>query len=169
MNKMDSGVHYTSNSVEWATPQYIVDWCANRFLGYIPNCQALYVLDVAATTENKKATCCFTILEDGLTQHWGASSVWLNPPYGRVIGSWIDKALSELEAGSCRSITLLVPGRTDTKWFDRLVNSPFEKHVVFVKGRIAFGGKSKAPFPSVIVHLEYRSGETITTFEEVKE
>jgi hypothetical protein len=29
---MNMNVHYTSNTPEWSTPQYIVDFCANRFL-----------------------------------------------------------------------------------------------------------------------------------------
>lgn len=45
---------------------------------------------------------------------------------------------------------MLVPSRTDTKWFHNWVYGKAE--IRFVKGRIKFGGaKFNAPFPSMIV------------------
>ena len=43
----------------------------------------------------------------------------------------------------------LVFSRTDTKWWQNYVQHRAE--VRFVKGRIKFGGKANAPFPSAVV------------------
>ena len=47
---------------------------------------------------------------------------------------------------------MLLPARTDTKWWQEfIVNNPMAS-VKFVKGRLKFGGaKNPAPFPSAIV------------------
>ena len=45
---------------------------------------------------------------------------------------------------------LLIPARTDTKWFHEYVYHKAE--IRFIKGRVKFGGaKYNAPFPSMIV------------------
>lgn len=31
---------------------------------------------------------------DGLSQDWGGSTAWCNPPYGREIGKWVKKTLN---------------------------------------------------------------------------
>jgi phage N-6-adenine-methyltransferase len=60
--------------------------------------------------------------------------VWCNPPYGRQIGDWIDKAIVEAERGT--RIVMLVFASTDTQWFARAWNSASE--VRFIQGRIRF-------------------------------
>lgn len=49
---------------------------------------------------------------------------------------------------------MLLPARTDTKWFhDYIYNNP-RAEVRFVKGRLRFNdGKIDAPFPSMVVVL----------------
>ena len=44
---------------------------------------------------------------------WG-HTVFCNPPYGRQIGRWVEKASKE----KCKTVMLL-PARTDTKWFHK--------------------------------------------------
>ena len=70
----------------------------------------------------------------------------MNPPYGREIGKWIEKAVTcgaELVVG-------LLPARTDTRWFHEYVYSKAE--IRFIKGRLKFGAATNAaPFPSMIV------------------
>jgi site-specific DNA-methyltransferase (adenine-specific) len=46
-------------------------------------------------------------------------------------------------------VVVLVFSRTDTKWWWNYVQHRAE--VRFVKGRIKFGGKANAPFPSALV------------------
>ena len=47
-------------------------------------------------------------------------------------------------------IVMLLPARTDTKWFHDYILGKAE--VRFIKGRLKFGGaKNSAPFPSMVV------------------
>lgn len=53
-------------------------------------------LDAAASPENAKCNCFFTTEMDGLSLPWsGYGAVFCNPPYGREIGKWVQKAYSE--------------------------------------------------------------------------
>ena len=73
----------------------------------------------------------------------------MNPPYGRHIGRWVEKAYDAGRAGRA-TVVCLLPSRTDTKWFqDYCLKST---DIRFVRGRLKFGGaKNSAPFPSVVV------------------
>ena len=75
--------------------------------------------------------------------------VWCNPPYGREIGLWVKKAYeSAHESGGI--VVMLIPARTDTKWFHDYVLHRAE--IRFIAGRLKFGGaKNSAPFPSMVV------------------
>lgn len=45
---------------------------------------------------------------------------------------------------------MLLPARTDTKWFHRYIYGKAE--IRFIAGRLKFGGgKHNAPFPSMVV------------------
>ena len=45
---------------------------------------------------------------------------------------------------------MLLPARTDTKWFHEFVLNKAE--IRFIKGRLKFGdGNNSAPFPSMVV------------------
>ena len=70
--------------------------------------------------------------------------MFCNPPYGRKVGEWVKKAYL-----SNTLVVLLLPSRTDTKWFhDYCLNG----EIRFIKGRLKFGGSNNsAPFPSIIV------------------
>lgn len=92
----------------------------------------------------------FTVQDDGLARRWQASSVYMNPPYGRVIVRWVEKLLGEFEAGHTRQGIALVPARTDTRWFRLLRDYP----VCFVAGRLRFSQhRHGATFPSAIFAL----------------
>ena len=74
----------------------------------------------------------------------------MNPPYGRELGLWIEKALEE---GELVTVVCLIPARTDTRYFHEYCVKASE--IRFVRGRIKFmtGGqiRSAAPFPSMLV------------------
>ena len=77
---------------------------------------------------------------------WG---VWCNPPYGKDIEAWVKKASYEIKQDYCNFIVMLIPARTDTKWFHNYV-LPYSK-IFYIKGRIKFGSnKGSAPFPSLL-------------------
>ena len=88
------------------------------------------------------------IAEDGLSQNWGGYSVFCNPPYGREISKWVKKGFEEAQKPGTK-VVMLLPARTDTKWFhDYCVKGKIE----FLKGRLKFGNAGNpAPFPSMIV------------------
>lgn len=85
---------------------------------------------------------------DGLARMWTGERVFCNPPYGRGIWRWLDKAREADVA------VYLLPARTDTAWFHDYALGANE--IRFVRGRLRFGGQGPAPFPSVI--LVYRKG-----------
>ena len=134
---MNSGL-YSSNTDLWATPDYFFDSIKDEFNP---------TLDVCALPENTKCERFFTPEMDGLKQKWDGVC-WMNPPYGRKIKYWVEKAYHESKNGS--KIICLLPARTDTKWFHDFIYGKAE--VRFIKGRIKFGeAKWNAPFPSMIV------------------
>ena len=75
--------------------------------------------------------------------------MFCNPPYGRVIGLWVEKAYTESKKPDTL-VVMLIPARTDTKWFHEYIYGKAE--IRFIKGRLKFGGcKNAAPFPSMVV------------------
>lgn len=94
-----------------------------------------------------RARMCFTAKMNGLAQDW-CGRVFMNPPYGRAIRGWVEKARDEAQAGA--QVVGLVPARTETGWWhDTIVG---HADVVFLRGRLAFGdGRQAAPFPSALV------------------
>lgn len=72
----------------------------------------------------------------------------MNPPYGREIGHWVQKAYESAARGRAIVVCLL-PARTDTRWWHEFCA---QAEVRFIKGRLKFGNAtSGAPFPSAIV------------------
>ena len=131
-------VHFSSLSVEWETPQGLFDELAKEFA---------FDLDVCATPQNHKVDRYFTEEQDGLGQVW-AGICWMNPPYGRGISAWIEKAFcAAIHNGA--TVVCLLPARTDTRWFHDFC---VKGEIRFVKGRLKFGKHyNSAPFPSMIV------------------
>ena len=79
-------------------------------------------------------------------------AVFCNPPYGREIGKWVQKAFEEARGGY--PIVLLIPARTDTAYFHDYIYGKAE--IRFVRGRLRFtdddgNAADPAPFPSMVV------------------
>ena len=90
----------------------------------------------------------FTPEDDGLALPWHGR-VFLNPPYGREIGRWTNKARTEVESENAQTVVAVLPARTDTNWWHNDVASCAE--VLFLRGRLSFGDSGQcAPFPSAI-------------------
>lgn len=142
---MISKALFSSASGEWETPQKVFDYYHARYN---------FTLDPCATPENAMCPTFFTKEADGLRQSWSHHRVWCNPPYGRGIGAWVEKAHYHKEWGGLA--VLLLPARTDTQWFHKYiwaVSRPYDGiRVELLQGRLKFGGaKNSAPFPSVVV------------------
>jgi len=130
-------VHFMSETDMWSTPQDTFDKLNDEFK---------FTTDVCATAENTKCDKYFTKEQDALSQDW-KGTCWMNPPYGREIGKWVEKAY--LSACGGATVVCLVPSRTDTKWWHEYV---MKGEIRFVKGRLKFGdSKNSAPFPSAVV------------------
>ena len=89
---MTSGL-FSSNSSEWETPQDFFHKLDREFC---------FNLDVCATKETAKCEHYFTPEQDGLSQEW-QGTCWMNPPYGREIGKWMEKAVKSMLGGVLRS------------------------------------------------------------------
>lgn len=130
---------FSSKTDNWSTPQIFFD-NLNKEFGF--------TLDVCASLENKKCNKFFSYKENGLIQDW-EGICWMNPPYGREIKLWIEKAYKESLKKDIIIVGLL-PARTDTSWFHKYIYHKAE--IRFIKGRLKFGNsKNSAPFPSMVV------------------
>ena len=131
---MSMAVHYSSKTDLWSTPQSFFDDLNKEFH---------FDTDVCALPENAKCERFFSPEQDGLKQDW-TGVCWCNPPYGRQIGKWVEKA-----AKSDATVVMLLPARTDTKWFHDWI-LPYAE-IRFVRGRLKFGNAEyNAPFPCMI-------------------
>lgn len=130
---------FSSQSVEWETPQSFYDAWDQVYR---------FTLDTAASPENAKAPKFYTKEDDGLSQVW-SGNVWCNPPYGRQIGKWVEKAYRSTRTGAAL-VVMLIPAKTETRWWhDYVIKAD---SIYFVKGRIQFGDSGvNAPFPSCVV------------------
>ncbi|HCI3536395.1 TPA: adenine methyltransferase [Acinetobacter baumannii] len=121
----------------WATPQNLFD-----ALDQIFN----FDLDVCALPENAKCERYFTPELDGLKQEW-TGTCWMNPPYGREISLWIEKAVETANNG--HTVVGLLPVRTDVVWWQEHI---LHREIHYIKGRLKFGGsKHNAPFGCALV------------------
>ena len=133
---MNNKLMFSSATDEWSTPQHFFDKLNEEFS---------FTLDPCANDTNHKCKKYFTKMENGLLQDWDDEIVFCNPPYGREIGKWVKKA-----AESKATVVMLLPARTDTKWFHDYIYEKAE--IRFIKGRLKFGGaQNSAPFSSMVV------------------
>lgn len=149
-SQMDK-VHYSSNSEEWETPQDLFDALDSIYH---------FTLDACASIDNYKVAKYYTKEDDGLSKSWEGEKVWCNPPYGRgITGLWVKKAYDEwysnYDLTKPTIIVMLLPARTDTKWFHDYLCFNNNIKIDFIKGRLKFSGsKNSAPFPSMIVTFQ---------------
>lgn len=137
---MNNAVLFSSKTDNWETPPEVFKDLDNEFK---------FTLDPCASKENHKCDKYFTKEENGLLQDWGGQRVYCNPPYGRTVGDWVEKAAKESRKENT-IVVMLLPARTDTKWFHKYIYG--RATIRFIRGRLKFGGsKNSAPFPSMIV------------------
>ena len=112
------------------------------------NAEFNFTLDPCSTEENHKCELYYTIETDGLAKSWEGQRVFCNPPYSEI-SRWVEKAYREGTKDNTL-VVLLIPSRTDTKYFHNFIYNRTE--IRFVKGRLRFGKQTNsAPFPSMIV------------------
>ena len=140
MDKKTQKTMFSSKTPEWETPQDFFNKLDERWN---------FTLDPCCIEKTTKCATFFTEKDNGLEMDWKGHRVFMNPPYGREIRLWIEKAYKEgLKHDTV--VVCLLPSRTDTKWFHEYCMKA--QSIKFVKGRLKFGNASSgAPFPSMIV------------------
>lgn len=135
---MNIDVMFSSNDMTWETPLELFNELNEEFH---------FNTDVCAVPETAKCKEYYTPEIDGLKQKWHGVC-WMNPPYGKDIGKWMEKAYMESLNGVI--VVCLIPARTDTKYWHNYCFKASE--IRFIKGRLRFGNSNNsAPFPSAIV------------------
>lgn len=144
-----------SETPEWETPQWLFDLLDNEFH---------FTLDVCASESNHKCEQYFSKQDNGLTQPW-TGTCWMNPPYGREIKSWMEKAKEESENGL--TIVCLVPARPDTEWW---WGNCIQGEIRFIRGRLQWpGSTTAAPFPSAVVILNSHINSNVVWWDVKKQ
>ena len=148
---MVSKVLFSSNKEDWGTPPEIWNSLNGKYE---------FQLDAATSKDNPLGTKYFYTSEtDGLNRSnkW-YNPTYINPPYGRGIMGWVERANEEQLNGI--TTVMLLPARTDTKWFHEFVYNNSHVKYLFLRGRLKmFNHESKcysknsAPFPSMIVYF----------------
>lgn len=163
----EDNVHFSSERSDWATPKSLVKFMSRHYYALM---QHEIMLDVCAGSDNAKAQHYIStergddsldpiirwdmIMENinDLNAAGGAEGMsrcmaWMNPPYGRGIGEWVQKAYVTGRAGY--PVLALLPSRTDTAWWHDYVLKAY--HVWTFRGRLYFDGHvNAAPFPSAM-------------------
>lgn len=148
---LNTEVMFSSKKDDWETPQWLFDDLDSEFH---------FTLDPCANDLNHKCDKYFTKSEDGLSKCWKGETVFCNPPYGREIGSWVKRCYLHSRVGEGIAV-MLIPARTDTRWFHEFIYNKENVEIRFLKGRLKFGNaKNSAPFPSMIVVFKGKGSDT---------
>jgi ParB family chromosome partitioning protein len=127
----DSELVQQSLSNEHYTPAKYIE-AARTVLGEID----LDPASCALANKTVKAAEFFAEEHNGLEREW-RGRVWLNPPYGRLVGDFISKLMAEMGAGRVSAAVVLVNAHcTDTAWFQPL----WDGWLCFTDHRINFTG-----------------------------
>jgi len=127
---LNSGL-FTSEKQNWKTPAKFYEKLNEEFHFDFDPC----IADDKATWET-----------NGLFIEWGKCN-FVNPPYNQL-DKWVAKAYVESLKG--KIVVMLIPSRTDTKWWHTYIMKA--KEIRFIQGRLCFNDDNKpAPFPSAII------------------
>jgi phage N-6-adenine-methyltransferase len=133
-------VLFSSNNGAWETPPAVFDELDAEFC---------FELDVCANSGNAKCKRYFTPEQDGLKQPW-LGVCYMNPPYGKDIEVWVQKAFEASLYGA--TVVCLLPVRSGTRWWQRYVKPLPSADKRFLPGRLRFvNAPGTAPFDSAVV------------------
>ena len=143
---------FSSNRADWGTPWDLFRETERKY--------GPFDLDVCAASGNAKCPQYFSPADDALSRQW-AGRCWMNPPYGRVIAQWVEKAWLEIFFKNADRVVCLLPARTDTRWWHDYVLK-YAARIDFIRGRVKFEGAAhNAPFPSAIAVFDRSSASDI--------
>lgn len=136
---------FSSDKGDWQTPDEILDPLTRWFRVDTDPCAGRDTQIGCSINYRNTAD---TGEDDGLIRPW-RGTCYVNPPYGRTLSSWVERAELAYRRSDCEVIMLL-PARTDTQWWQSCWKADA---VCFWKGRIKFvGAENSAPFPSALVY-----------------
>ncbi|MBQ6503243.1 MAG: hypothetical protein IJI57_04955 [Flexilinea sp.] len=139
-------INQDSGKDDWGTPKKLFEYLDKEWH---------FELDPCANDRNHLCEKYYTKAEDGLSQDWEGKRVYMNPPYGRETGKWIEKAYRESVKGA--SVVCLIPARPDTSYWHNWI-FPYASKIQFIQGRLHYSdGKEGCPFPSAIVIFQCSS------------
>lgn len=151
---MNTDLMFSSVSNEWETPDEFFQQLNSEFH---------FTLDPCCQEYSHKCAKFYTADMDGLSQSWEGERVFCNPPYGREIGHWVRKCYEEAQKPNT-IVVMLIPARTDTRWFHEYIYQKNNVEIRFIKGRLKFINRQlmsytpdgdfqtqSAPFPSMAV------------------
>lgn len=148
---MNTDLMFSSESIEWGTPWWLYDVLDEEFS---------FDVDVCAREEDSLAPECFTPDMDSLSLEWTPGRTYfMNPPYGREISKWIEKARNSADQGAM--VVCLLPGRIDTRWFWSFCS---EGEVRILKGRLKF--RDITPYPDDFPE-EKKQNVTVAAFPSI--
>ena len=148
---------FASAKSDWETPQWLFDLLDQEFH---------FECDAAANAENAKVENFIDKDTNALRVSWHGTC-WLNPPYSKGIGPWVEKAYREAMGYERATVVMLVPARTNTVWWHRYCMEAAE--VRFILGRPKFGGaKHGLPQPLAVVVFKPNASGTIFTSLDIR-
>jgi DNA N-6-adenine-methyltransferase (Dam) len=96
-----------------------------------------------------KARVRYTMEDDGLVLPW-FGTVFVNPPYGCELPSWVAKAAREVALEQAQVVLVLMPARADRRYWHTYIVG--RASIFFLRGRLRFDEEgTPAPFPSALV------------------
>lgn len=118
-------VLFSHNTDHWCTPKWLYDIFMNKMSCIDP--------------------CPLHCKEDNVNKVYLFERIFVNPPYS-ALDQWVNfVSLNRFN----NEIFLLIPSRTDTKYFYDLMK--MNPQVIFITGRLRFNDSKPAPFPSLLL------------------
>lgn len=121
-----NNVLFSKKSDNWKTPKKLYNYFIN--LGYYDPCP-------------------FNSEIDSLKTEWKEKN-FVNPPYSKI-KEFVNKSIEEHKKG--KEVVLLIPCRTDTLYFRKLLDYGID--IILITGRLHFNDSGSAPFPSCLITL----------------
>lgn len=143
-------------SIRWrtqTTPSATDRWHTPEALYLALDREFSFTVDVAADDGNAKCDRFVDREQDALEIDWRGEVVFCNPPYGKELERWVEKAMLAAQDGGA-TVVMVLPARTGNIWFHRYCLPHAE--IRFIKGRLNFQrgsvqAKMRAPFDSMVV------------------
>lgn len=129
---------FSHNTDEWRTPKDLYDYFMSK--GYVDPCP-------------------FQCEQNNLTVDFGDVNLFINPPYSDI-KSWVDFSIKHIKNHPNSHVLLLIPSRTDTKYYQRMLEENIDMGIYFFKGRLHFNESvGGAPFPSCLIKINLPVGK----------